>query len=187
MPRKSSKGSILDAAERVIARQGMAATTIEAVAAEAGVSKGGLFYHFASKRDMLEQVIERNREHFYALRDQILNNLPDSPNRLLKASLLASIRHPAKARTDIGNMLALMDDVELREHVAKMKRELFDEISAESKKPELIALAFLAADGLWVMDMFGGNQYSVEFQHKIIDELLRLVDVLDVPEGGEAS
>ena len=187
MPRKSSKNAILDALERVIARQGLAATTIEAVAAEAGVSKGGLFYHFASKRDLLLRLMDRYHNHFFALRGEIVETLPDTPNRLMKASLLASLRHPAKYNTNIGNVIALMDDVELRERVSAMKKSVFEEITANSKRPELIALAFLAVDGLWVMDMVGGGHYNPEFQQKIVDELMRLVDVLDVPDGAEAS
>ena len=42
----SSREKILDAAVQVAIRDGILAMTLDAVAREAGVSKGGLIYHF---------------------------------------------------------------------------------------------------------------------------------------------
>ena len=50
---------ILDAAENLIIARGVAALTLEAAAREAGVSKGGLLYHFASKEALLEALLGR--------------------------------------------------------------------------------------------------------------------------------
>ncbi len=98
MGRKSSKDAILDATERVIRRQGMAGTTLEAVAAEAGLSKRALFYHFKNKKDMLLQLLERYGAQFTGLRQEIYDSLPDGPHRLLKATVLAAVRHPVKKK-----------------------------------------------------------------------------------------
>jgi AcrR family transcriptional regulator len=61
MPRvyKSSKGKILDAAERLIVRDGPRAVTVDAVLAESGVSKGGFFHHFPTKEALLSALLER--------------------------------------------------------------------------------------------------------------------------------
>lgn len=184
MGRKSSKDDILDAAERVIRRHGMAATTIEGVAAEAGVSKGGLFYHFASKKEMLVKLLQRYQDKFFQLRRQVYDSLPEQPNRLLKASIIASVKRPANAAANVTNVLTLLDDVDLRNEVLDLKRRVFKEISEGYPYPEKIALAMLAADGLWVMDLFAGSIVSQEFQDKIIAELLALVDVDASAEGG---
>jgi AcrR family transcriptional regulator len=53
-----TKERILEAATNVVARDGSNKLTLEAVAAEAGVSKGGLLYHFPSKRALLEGMLE---------------------------------------------------------------------------------------------------------------------------------
>lgn len=182
MARKSNREAILDAAEAVIRRQGLSSTTIEAVAIEAGVSKGGLFYHFASKSDLLLQLINRYQERFYEFRAEVMATLPDTPNRLIKATLIASIRHPGKMSSTAGNVIALLDDVRLRERIVEMKQIIFEEITANSKRPERVALAMLAADGLWMMDIFG-NYYSPEFQERLVSELLHMVDILGASEG----
>lgn len=177
MGRRSSKESLLDAAERVIKRQGMASTTIEAVATEAGLSKGGLFYHFSSKKDMLLQLIERYERQFEAIRREIHDSLPEGPHRLLKATILASTRHPAKRETNISNIVSLLDDVELRERLRTMKIRLFKEVTEGYPQPEKVALALLAVDGLWVMDLFAGDAIGPEMENQIIAQLLALIDI----------
>ena len=47
---------ILAAAERVFDASGYAATTMETVAAEAGISKGSIYNYFTSKHDLFQQV-----------------------------------------------------------------------------------------------------------------------------------
>jgi len=55
--RERSREEILDAARRVLLRSGVAATTLEAVAKEVGVSKPTLYYYFASKNALLFELI----------------------------------------------------------------------------------------------------------------------------------
>ncbi|WP_084500687.1 SMR family transporter [Halalkalibacillus halophilus] len=62
----SKKIEILDAASRVVVREGVDRLTLETVAKEAGVSKGGLLYHYSTKDALIMAmnvyVIERFRE-----------------------------------------------------------------------------------------------------------------------------
>lgn len=48
--------ALLDCAARIAAEEGAAAITIQAVAARAGVTKGGLLHHFDSKQALLAAV-----------------------------------------------------------------------------------------------------------------------------------
>jgi TetR/AcrR family transcriptional repressor of nem operon len=59
----ASRTRILDAAVRVIRTKGYAATTIDDLCAEAGLSKGSFFHHFAGK----EQLALAAAEHFSGL------------------------------------------------------------------------------------------------------------------------
>lgn len=54
----------MDAAEALILEQGFAATAIDRVIERAGVQKGTFFYHFKSKADLAQALVER-----YAARD----------------------------------------------------------------------------------------------------------------------
>jgi len=53
------KHEILDAAERLMLRQGYAATSMGAICADVGVTKGALFHHFASKEDLARAALAR--------------------------------------------------------------------------------------------------------------------------------
>ena len=55
----SARDRILDAAERLIRARGVGQLSVEAVAQEAEVSKGGFFHHFASKDELLVALMDR--------------------------------------------------------------------------------------------------------------------------------
>jgi AcrR family transcriptional regulator len=50
---------VLDAAEAIVQARGVTGLTLEAAARDAGVSKGGLLYHFASKEALLTAMLSR--------------------------------------------------------------------------------------------------------------------------------
>lgn len=55
----SSRERILVAAEDIILRKGYSSTSIEEIIDSAAITKGGFFYHFDSKIDLAEALIER--------------------------------------------------------------------------------------------------------------------------------
>jgi AcrR family transcriptional regulator len=63
---------ILDAAERLFARGGFAATSLRAITAEAGVNLAAVNYHFRSKEALIEAVFARRLEPVNRQRFQML-------------------------------------------------------------------------------------------------------------------
>lgn len=57
------KGRLIEAATAEFAAGGYAATTLDAIAARAGVTKGGLYFHFAGKEELFFAVLDHWREH----------------------------------------------------------------------------------------------------------------------------
>jgi AcrR family transcriptional regulator len=62
--RASTRDLILDAAERVVARDGARRLTIDAVVKESGYSKGGVLYNFPSKLDLIKGMAARMIDAF---------------------------------------------------------------------------------------------------------------------------
>lgn len=58
-----SKDRILNVASRLFKKNGYAATGIDQVMEEAGLTAGGFYAHFKSKTDLLEQTIEHSIKH----------------------------------------------------------------------------------------------------------------------------
>jgi AcrR family transcriptional regulator len=59
---RGTRDRLLDAFESLLVTSGSRAATLDAVAAEAEVSKGGLLYHFHSKDELVEGMLDRLRE-----------------------------------------------------------------------------------------------------------------------------
>ena len=59
LARAERRQQILDAATRAFARTGFAATSLDNIAAEAGISHVILYRHFASKADLYRAVLDR--------------------------------------------------------------------------------------------------------------------------------
>jgi len=57
--REQNQTLILETSERVFARQGLAKTTTQMIATEAGLPKANIHYYYRSKKDLLEAVLER--------------------------------------------------------------------------------------------------------------------------------
>ena len=53
-----TRGALLEAARRLFADKGFAATGREEIAAQAGVTRGALYHHFASKTELAAAVVE---------------------------------------------------------------------------------------------------------------------------------
>ena len=56
---EESRRQVLDAAIAMLAERGLAATSIQDIADAAGLSKGAVHYHFESKDELLQCVLER--------------------------------------------------------------------------------------------------------------------------------
>ena len=54
--RAATRGRLLAVARELFARQGYEATATAQILSEAGVSRGAMYHHFPSKRDVFEAV-----------------------------------------------------------------------------------------------------------------------------------
>lgn len=59
---RSTRDRVLDSFETLLVTAGSRAATLDAVAADANVSKGGLLYHFPSKDELVVGMLTRLRE-----------------------------------------------------------------------------------------------------------------------------
>ena len=59
---EATTAALVDAARELFARDGYEATSLDAVAARAGVTKGAVYHHFEGKRQLFEAVFSREVE-----------------------------------------------------------------------------------------------------------------------------
>lgn len=167
---------ILEAVGRVVAKEGVVGTTVDAIAREAGMSKGGVLHHFSSKQDMLVGMVDLYEKRFLARRDQLAATLPPTPHRLLKATVTLML---ADFDDTIPGNASVLDNAAARDRVGAMKRRFFEEISAGVRSPEMAALVMYAIDGLWMDVRFDPLAIPAPVRAKALTALVDLVDELD--------
>jgi AcrR family transcriptional regulator len=166
LARRDTRAELLDAASTVIRRDGPQALTLAAVAAEAGVSKGGLLYHFKSKRELLDALVARWMDDF----ERDIDAAPGSfPERYVRAS------DGAKAE-EAGLLAALVADPGVLTAVRERHAAWQDRIATEGGDPVDATVARLAADGLWLADLLGIAPPGGELRARVLARLLELCD-----------
>ena len=176
-PRASSYDLIVDAAEDVVAEAGASHMTLEAVAAKAGVSKGGLLHHFPTKEALLEAMIGRLIEKREDSRKKVLEGLPEGPARELKAYIRSGlVRDPKTERVGAPILAALAHNPKLAEPVRKIIKKRYTEFSKAGGKSGKAMVLALAADGLLFHEVVSLSPFTEEQRGKVVEELLEMVD-----------
>jgi len=88
---EATRGQLVEVATRMFAERGYEDTSIEAVLREAGVSRGSLYHHFASKEALFEAVAE-NVETTVGEQTVAAAGGAAGPAEALRAGFLAWIR-----------------------------------------------------------------------------------------------
>lgn len=181
---------MLDAFEHLLNDRGERSATIEAVAAEAGVSKGGLLYHFASKNDLVEGLIER-LDGFTAADHEGLRGAPEG---VLRRFIRTSVQvDGAFDRTYIAIARLAQSDryPAARDALARVEagwRGILEESLGDAT---VARLALLVSDGLYYnAALFAGatdaeNPDQLEGVIDAIEELARVRKLAD-PGAGDA-
>jgi len=153
-----SKTKILTAAMALLERCGARTLTLDKVAQEAGVSKGGLTHHFKSKPDLflglIDMVIATMNDQ---LAEQLALEPKDAPGRLTRAYMncnLTTIRNgEAQSMRGLIEMVLAMPDL-----VAKRRHGLLEvhgAIEQDGLDPVQACALAAASDGCWMNVLLG--------------------------------
>jgi len=97
--RAATQGMILDSARRLFADQGFEATSIDDIAVAAGVAKGAVYHHFASKEALFAEVLEGVQAELASAQPPPGFRSPGDPVQLIELGvlhyLLAACEPPA--------------------------------------------------------------------------------------------
>lgn len=174
MAHGDTRDALIQAAGQVVLAKGAGGLTLAAVAREAGVSKGGLLYHFASKDALLAGMVEqfialieaRIAEHTrgdtaagswtrgYLAACAVDPDGDDPLDRLATAVLAAGATSPE-----------LLDRLRARQTVWHAMQQ------GDGLDPATAAIVRLAADGLWLNDLFGIAVVSAEERETVLQRL----------------
>ena len=63
--KENSKNQILDSALRVFVQKGYAKTTMDDIVADSGMSKGAIYHHYSSKKELFLSLIDHWEHYFF--------------------------------------------------------------------------------------------------------------------------
>jgi AcrR family transcriptional regulator len=174
--RPSARDKILDAALALVREVGAPALTLDGVAERAGVSKGGLLYHFPFKEQLLTAANEDIVRRLVAAREAEAAHLPDSPSRTLKAYVLASVYNRAGNDQITTKLLAAGSMLkESADPIRQYWMDRFPELAADIGF-DRAALVHAATEGLWFMEMLRLSPFSDEQRARLVEIILAIVD-----------
>jgi AcrR family transcriptional regulator len=155
---------IVDAMRSSVALRGVAGSTFDHVAREAGVSRGLLHYYFGSKEQMLVEVVRRDCDLRMAVLDEQLGSArtPEDFLALLVFSLEELIREESEFFTVVFELFTLSrrnEEIAIafaelgrrqREHVAELlAAKQADGVLSLAAEPEAVAdVLFSLGDGV---------------------------------------
>ena len=155
MARGDTRGRLLEAAGAVIRRDGAQALTLDAVAAEARMSKGGLLHHFPSKDRLVEALVTRTAEAWRSCYTEAYERTPKGPGRMARA-LLDHCLSDAKCwteelrRSSSAVFAALAQNPALIEPMRAVYADLHRRIAKDGLPPGVAEAVAAAIDGLWL-------------------------------------
>lgn len=176
-----TRARILAAAEDLVIREGVGRLTLDAAAHEAGVSKGGILYHFPSRAALVSAMVDRFVVTFDADL-QARGAFGGAPGDFTRAYLTATLA-PSDSPRDVreqrlgGALLAgVASDPELLEPL----RERFDAwqeaIAADGLPVSLATLVRVCCDGLWLCDLLGLAPVAGELLDEVGERLHGLLE-----------
>lgn len=172
--RPSNRTRILEAAVRVAEARGFNAVTMEAVAEEAGLTKGGLIYHFGSKEELLLGI----QEHLAALWEQDLEATAgkSAAEATERERLVAYVRVSSRSatRAELIMQLESANDVALSAPwlaVLARWRPTF-EIDQVDETALRAQVAVLAAEGLWSAEPLGAATIPQSARDRLIEYIV---------------
>ena len=182
--RHATRSLVLDAAIRIIEQDGLQGFTLEAVAKEAGLSKGGVFYHFESKHGLVRAMLETAMEMFEQRVEELLTT--GQAQSYAQAFVLATIEATTSTqylRTTTALCAAIAGHPELLEPYVARSKVWQTRLEQGGASPARATVARLAADGLFYAALLGAGSVFAP-QHA---DILVLLTELSQPEPGRPA
>ena len=147
-PPVPTRDRLLDAFEELLVEGGERSATLDAVAAAAAVSKGGLLYHFASKDALVDAMLAR----LDALAREDAENIRTAPAGPVDYLIRTSVHtgSPLDRAYIAGSRLAQGRDLRARQVLTEIRRRWLSVIEDAVHDTDTAQAIMLISDGLYV-------------------------------------
>nr|WP_315400171.1 TetR/AcrR family transcriptional regulator [uncultured Duganella sp.] len=175
--RASNRDALLDALEAIISERSVHDVTLESVAARAGITRGGLIYHFKSKEALLHALVERMRLRLEAHCVKPAMAARPALETFLTARIHYAFSMPPREKKVMANLLAAASShPSLLGPVKTMYDSGLEGLAQVADSAGLALSVWTALDGFVLLEMLNLRQFSDQEKLQMRDTLLMLVE-----------
>lgn len=169
-----SRNAALDAAFAIIARDGPGRLTLDAIARESGLSKGGVMHQFRTKEAVLKALLERQMAHFELFSTPYRAKARAESENPELATELATVREAANTPNSaaLALLAAMVENPDLMALPRASDEKTIAAIKAEASDPDLAMLRWAAARGLLLGELFGMSPLPKAERERLFARLL---------------
>ncbi|NET34200.1 MAG: TetR/AcrR family transcriptional regulator [Cyanothece sp. SIO1E1] len=170
-----TKIKLLQAAAQVVQAKGVAQLTLDAVAQQAQISKGGLLYHYPSKSALLKAMVAYLIENFEQALEQQMQATAGETNWVEAYVAMSFDPNHAQLSESAGILAAVANDPSLMQPLRQQYQTWQAAAEASGLDPNLATIVRLAADGLWFTELFNVSPLTAERRSQVLEALLQLI------------
>jgi AcrR family transcriptional regulator len=171
--RQSNRTKILDAAAEVVQRDGVTSVTLESVAAEAGLTKGGLMYHFRTRDALLLALHQHLAEHWEASMVAAAGKKAEDATVEERLAAYARANTQSATRADLLLLLEAATHPTYAMPWADVLARWTPPAAEAMDDPAALArfVARLAADGLWMYEALAHESLPPEIRRLVAEHI----------------
>ncbi len=166
---RSTRERLLDAASRLVNRSGPSHLTIDQIAEEAGVSRGGLLYHFRDREAILGGLLDQTIETFCNKLRAYRNEHPGSG--AFTRAYLNTLGRAQPSGVNASIAAAALSAPELLDPIRTHRAEWQERTEKDDIDPVEATIVRLAIDGLWLTEMLGVSSISPDMRAAVLARL----------------
>lgn len=175
MNRNSKYNRVLLSAASIVKKQGVERLTLEAVAKKAGISKGGLLYHFPNKELLLEGMVKYMAGDFVHSLQERINSSSHDRGKWSRAYIQQTVEDINKDNGISEALIVAMFAnpellLEMQTHYAQWQQNFVQ----DGIDPVQATMVRLIADGLWFSEVFGLGKIDEALRNQILEKAIQL-------------
>jgi AcrR family transcriptional regulator len=172
-----TRRNVLAAAAEIVATEGAAKLTLDAVAERALLSKGGILHHFATKDSLIAAMIEDVVAQFEADLARHMQG-ESGPGSFARAFLRACLDPDGALTRTLKVSAGIFAAVAINSQLLAPLRRRYDEwrrrLEDDGIDPAIAELVRSAADGLWLGNVLELGVASASMRQRVFAKLIEL-------------
>ncbi|MGM9988207.1 MAG: TetR/AcrR family transcriptional regulator [Bacillaceae bacterium] len=166
---------ILKSAKEFVLQHGFNDLTLDAVAKHAGISKGGLLYHFPNKEALLVGLGNYIFEEFTTAFNEQAKQDPIEKGKWCRALIETTkedLNH--NAELNVGILATSMLNSDLSTSISEGYQYMQSKVEQDQIDPVTATIIRLAIDGLYYSELFNIARLNDDMREKVIHTLINM-------------